>query len=161
MTKNQQRDVATSLTILVFIIVGTTGTLMFFHLFDAYTKQMHEYLGLVFVVAALLHVLVHIKSTKQYFTKKVFLGFFVILLGVVIAFTSSVKEGGVHPKKLAFDKLFGSSIEKSFVLFTPSVDEAKFKLESAGLKLDDAATISQIAKLNKTSPFEIISIISK
>lgn len=161
MSKNKQRDIATSLTIIVFLIVGTTGTLMFFHLFDSYTKRMHEYLGLVFVMAALLHVFVHIKSTKQYFTKKVFLGFVVVFLAVVIGFTSSVKDGGANPKKLVFEKVFESPLEKSLVLFAKSSEDAKAKLEAKGIKILDSNSIMQLAKSNKTNPFEIINIISK
>ena len=56
MTKNKKRDIATSITTLVFLVIGTTGVLMYFHIFDKYTKEMHEIFGLVFVAAVFLHV---------------------------------------------------------------------------------------------------------
>lgn len=160
MDRSKQRDIATSLTILVFLIVGTSGVMMYFHLFDTSIKQMHEVLGLVFVVAALLHVLVHIKSTKQYFTKKIFLGFALVFTGVVTAFVLNA-SGGENPKKAVFDKLFNTPVEKSFALFGDDMQKLKEKLSDAGIKTEGFETIGQIAKNNKTSPFHIIAIISK
>lgn len=56
MNKFMKRDIATSLTAFLFLVIGTTGVLMYFHLLDNYTKKMHENLGLVFVLVILFHV---------------------------------------------------------------------------------------------------------
>jgi len=72
MTTATKRDIATSATALLFTVIGTTGVLMYFHILDNYTKQMHEILGLAFVVAILLHIMVNFKNMKKYFSKKIF-----------------------------------------------------------------------------------------
>jgi len=56
MSKFLKRDIATSLTTFLFIVIGTTGVLMYFHILDSYTKEMHEIMGLAFVAIVFLHV---------------------------------------------------------------------------------------------------------
>ncbi|CCQ75354.1 DUF4405 domain-containing protein [Magnetospira sp. QH-2] len=50
---------ATIFTTATFAVVGLTGSLIFFHLGNAYLMGLHEWLGLAFVVAAGFHVLRH------------------------------------------------------------------------------------------------------
>ncbi len=160
MKKGLLKDIATSSTTLVFLVVGITGVLMFFHLFDAYTKQMHEILGLVFVVAAIVHVFVNFKQMKQYFSKKIFLSLSAVVVAILAVFILNTQDGP-NPKRVIFDKILDGSIEKTFVLFADDKDEILMKLENAGIKFTDQKTIAEIAKANKTSPFRIIDIISK
>ena len=157
MTK--KREFATSLTALMFLVIGITGVMMYFHILDKYTKQMHEILGLVFVAAVLAHVFVHFRSMKQYFSKKIFLSISAITLIVASAFILNAPEGK-SSKAVLVEGVFNSNIEKSFVLFADNADLAKARLEQEGLKTQGLETIDQIAKENKTSPFRIISIIS-
>ncbi len=157
MTK--KREFATSLTALMFLVIGITGVMMYFHILDKYTKQMHEILGLVFVAAVLAHVFVHFRSMKQYFSKKIFLSISAITLIVASAFILNAPEGK-SSKAVLVEGVFNSNIEKSFVLFADNADLAKARLEEAGIKTEGLNTIDQIAKENKTSPFRIISIVS-
>jgi hypothetical protein len=47
---------ATPLAIGIFLVVAVTGCLMFFHAGDRYLKGAHEWLGMAFVLASVLHV---------------------------------------------------------------------------------------------------------
>lgn len=49
------RNYVTPFISLVFLVVGISGLLMFFHLFDGYTEVVHEILGLLFVICYLCH----------------------------------------------------------------------------------------------------------
>ena len=160
MTKNQKRDIATSLTTLIFLVIGITGIFMFFHLFDKYTKELHEILGLAFVVVVIFHVVFNFKSMKQYFSKKVFLLSSIIVAIISLMFIFNAPEGK-SSKDIMFNAVFDSNIEKTFVLFEDNIDLAKIKLVDAGLKIEGLSTIKQIAKENKTSPFKILGILSK
>ncbi len=157
MTK--KREFATSMTALMFLVIGATGVMMYFHILDKYTKQMHEILGLVFVAAVLAHVFVHYKSMKQYFSKKIFLIISVLTLVTVSVFVLNAPEGK-SSKKILAEGVFNSKIEKSFVLFADNADLAKTRLTQAGLKIQGLETIDQIAKENKTSPFRVVQVIS-
>jgi len=159
MTKNQKRDIATSLTTLIFIVIGTTGIMMYFHIFDKYTKEMHEILGLVFVGAVFLHVFFNFNSMKLYFKKKTFLTISILTLLTVGIFVANSPKGD-NPKRLIIESVLTSNIEKSFLLFVDDIDFAKIKLEKAGIKVDEAKTIEEIAKKNNLSPFKIIDILT-
>ena len=41
----------------VFVVSATTGVLLFFHLGERLIKDLHEWVGVAFVAAAILHVL--------------------------------------------------------------------------------------------------------
>jgi len=159
MTKNQKRDIATSLTTLVFIVIGTTGIMMYFHILDKYTKEMHEILGLVFVGAVFLHVFVNFNSMKQYFKKKTFLTISILTLLTVGIFAANSPKGD-NPKRLIIESVLTSNIEKSFLLFVDDIDFAKIKLEKAGIKVAEEKTIDEIAEKNNLSPFKIIDILT-
>ena len=160
MSKNQKRDIATSLTTLLFLVIGITGTFMFFHMFDKYTKELHEILGLAFVVVVLFHVVFNFKSMKQYFSKKIFFASGVVVTIISLVFILNSPEGK-SSKDIMFQAMFDSNINKTFVLFEDNIDLAKIKLLDAGLKIDGLNTIREISKENKTSPFKILGILSK
>ena len=67
------RNYVTPFISLVFLVVGISGLLMFFHLFDGYTEVVHEILGLFFVVCAIFHIILNWKALKIHFKKGVFL----------------------------------------------------------------------------------------
>jgi len=159
MTKNQIRDLATSITTLIFLVIGTTGVMMYFHIFDKYTKDMHEILGLVFVGAVFLHVLFNFNSMKQYFKKKTFYIISVITLLTVVGFVVNAPED-TNAKRLILTKVINTSIQNSFPLFVKDMDLATIKLKEAGIKIDGAKSIREISMINNTSPFEIIKILN-
>jgi len=159
MTKNQKRDIATSLTTLIFLVVGTTGVMMYFHLFDKYTKELHEILGLGFVAAVVFHVAFNFKSMKQYFTKKIFYALSIVTIIVTLGFVLNTQEGE-HPDKIVFDKIINGNINHSFHLLSGDIDLAKMKLEEKGIIINSSLSIKEISKANDKNPFEIIEIIT-
>ena len=160
MTRNQKKEIATSFTTLIFLVVGTTGVMMYFHLFDNYTKELHEILGLGFVAAVVFHVFFNFKSMKQYFTKKIFFAVSIATLMITLGFILNTPKGE-HPKKIVFDKIINGDIKHSFVLLSEDVDLATIKLKEKGILVKDLRTIKDISRINKISPFIIIEIITK
>lgn len=155
------REIATSFTTILFIIISLSGILMFFHLFDAPLKELHEILGIGFVLAALFHVMFNFSSMKRYFTKKVFI--FAGILGILVSsafIVQSVKQQGENPKTLLIQKALDAPLDVSFALLNISTKEAFAKLERSHIILKNEATISQIAQANKTSPFQIVSLLN-
>ncbi|HMA91750.1 MAG TPA: DUF4405 domain-containing protein [Polyangiaceae bacterium] len=55
----QLRVWVTPLTIGTFLVVGSTGVAMFFHANTSLGKVLHEWLGWLLVVAAVLHVVIN------------------------------------------------------------------------------------------------------
>ena len=63
------RPWATPLVIGVFILMSVTGLLMFFHKSVGLNKLAHEWFGLLFIIGAIIHVIVHYASFTKYFRK--------------------------------------------------------------------------------------------
>lgn len=97
---------------------------------------------------------------KSYFSKKVFLYSGIIISAVALTFILTSKTGE-NPKTTLINSVLNAPLENSFVIFSESSQIAKEKLEKAGLKIDNAKSINELAKLNKTSPFKVVSILSE
>jgi uncharacterized membrane protein len=160
MNKFLKRDIATSFTVFLFLVMGITGVFMYFHILDNYTKQMHEILGLVFVLVIFFHVFFNWKAMKSYFSKKVFFTSGIITALIALFFILNAKTGE-NPKAILINKTLSAPIETSFLIFSKSIESANEKLQKAGIKVENANSLNELAKLNKTSPFEIITILSQ
>jgi hypothetical protein len=160
--KNPEKTIikttVTSFTAFLFLMVGITGILMFFHIFDNYTKVTHEILAIVFVLFSISHLIVNWKSFKRYFKKLVFLtsGMIVFLFALLFIYIS--KNSGDLQRDLT-EKLLRSPISHSFVVINKSFDQTKAKLESNGIMIGESNTIEEISIKNQISPQEIIELI--
>ncbi|WP_135081325.1 DUF4405 domain-containing protein [Terasakiella sp. SH-1] len=60
---------ATVATVATSIVVGISGVMLFFHVGEGYVKGAHEWIGMAFFVAALLHALRHVKPITKLLPK--------------------------------------------------------------------------------------------
>ena len=98
------RPWATPLTIGAFVLMATTGLLMFFHLESGLNKTAHEWLGWAMVTGVAAHAALHWRSFKRYLTDlrtgQVIVGAFLLLLAA--SFFVPVEEGeGLPPPVMA------------------------------------------------------------
>ncbi len=162
MTRSEGRNLATSLTATVFLIVGTTGVLMYFHLLDQYTKSLHEILGLLFVAAALLHIFFNWKAMQGYFGKRVFHFAAAAVIAVTVGFLANASaQSGPNPKDLLIRSVLEAPIDTALQVLKVDSKSAAEKLSAEGITMENAASLSAIAKNNKTSPFRIVAILAK
>ncbi len=160
MKMSQGKDFATSFTTVSFMVVGLSGVMIFFHLFDNYVKDLHEILGLFFVAVVFLHVVFNWKSMKNYFSKKIFNIALVFALLVSIGFVFSSSSKGENPKGILIESVLKAPLNISTAVLNIQQNEAIAKLELAGIKIVENSTIDQIAKANQTSPFKIVAILT-
>lgn len=150
-----KRNIVTPYLTFLFLIVGLSGILMFFHIFDEYTKVVHELLGLVFVIFSVLHIIVNWAGIKKYFNQRVF-----IVSGIVIFILSTVFIViGKLDKDLereVMDKLVKSPVSHSFYVLDMSYEQAEAKLRNRGIIIGASNTIEEISVKNKKSPKEIM-----
>ncbi len=158
MSKFLKRDFATSFTTTLFLVIGISGVMMYFHFYDSKVKEMHEVLGLFFVAAILLHVFVNWASMKKYFSKKIFLIASAITL-IAAGFFVVTAPSGENPKGTIIKSVLNAPLKDSFKILNVEYDYAIMSLENNGIKINDEVSISKLAKNNKTSPFKIVSII--
>lgn len=154
--KYEHRDLATSLTALMFVVIGVTGVLMFFHLFDAQVKKLHEIMGLVFMAAAALHVYFNWKSMRRYFAKPVFVSTSIAAAAVFIA----ASGGGANPKSEIVRVVLAAPLEEAVHVLGGGEDTLA-RLESEGIRVAGATSIQGVAEANGISPFKVVEIVTR
>lgn len=79
------------------LVIGLTGSLLFFHLGEGLFKGMHEWLGLFFVAVMIIHMLSNWNALKKYFNEQVArLGVISVLLvtGVFLGSSAFSQQSG-------------------------------------------------------------------
>lgn len=162
MSSSKKREIITSVTTFTFIIIAITGIMMFFHVLDQYTKQLHEILGLAFVFIAACHIFINWKSMKNYFKKSAFLYSALLGLIVSISFIAQATTGtGKESSKMVMKAVFNAPFETVISMLGQDLQLANQKLKESGIKIENSHTISELSKNNNTSTFNIVKIISQ
>ena len=144
------RQIATPLTIGAFVIMSTTGILMFFHLNSGLNKLVHEWAGWAMVAGVLAHVVVNWRPFKRYFFNGI-AGRSLIGLGVVVLVASFIplpggQGRGGSTQALAMRAIAGAPISDVAPLTGKSVDQIIKDLSKVGITLpDSSASIQSVA----------------
>lgn len=156
------RKYVTTPVIAAFGVLGISGVLMFFHVKNGGIVTMHEWIGLLFVLFATLHIIVNWKAFSNYFSQKVA----VLIMAVVL-----VTGGGIY---IAND-VEGANPIKAFVMKTGnaplvhvapvvgvSTEDAMAKLEAAGVSVEsEEDSLSTIAGMNGRKSMDLLGILLK
>lgn len=153
-----KREYATSLTAVTFLLIAVSGVMMYFHLLDNYVKEMHEIVGLIFVGAVVLHLVANWGAMKNYFPKGVFRAMAAAMVVVAIGFVATA-ESGKNAKGQIIEAVFKAPIEQSFPLLGNDVAAGTEKLAKAGIQINQAKTIEEIAQANHKPPFAIVGVL--
>jgi hypothetical protein len=152
------RKYITPFIALIFIVVGVTGTLMFFHIFDGYTEVVHEFLGISFVGCAVFHIMINWPGLKTHFGKNVF-----IPAAIVVAVFSTgiivMERMNVPIDTVIINKLTKAPLYDSLKVLGVNYDKAALALTEHGLSLKGANTLEDIWIKNNVSPEDVIDII--
>ncbi len=160
MKKATLRDIATSLTALIFIVIGMSGVMIYFHFYDMQVRELHEIIGLVFVSVTLFHIFVNWKSMKKYFSKKIFIITLVATTIVSSGFVINSLNQGQNPKLLVIQSVLTAPIKNSLKVLNIEYEVAMKKLEAQNIKIENNSSIQTIAQANKISPFKVVLIIT-
>jgi hypothetical protein len=147
--------------VFIFLIVGISGILMFFHLLDDYTNVVHEFLGLTFACFAILHVITNWKSIENYGKKrKLFLPSVIILFASISLIVIAKLKGNLERELL--ERMIQAPVCYSFKTLKIDYYQAKeiFRKHNIVLK-DSLQSIQEIGTANKKSPEDIIELIYK
>jgi len=160
--KKNLKTLATSLTTLVFLVVGISGVFLYFHIFERSVKELHEILGLLFVAAALFHLFFNFNSMKNYFKNKIFVFSSVVIVLVSLAFIiPNSQNTAPSPKGIIIKSVLNGTIEDSVAILGSDMDQLELKLKNVGITLKDEATINQLAKSNNISAYKIVDMITQ
>ncbi|MEG3617135.1 DUF4405 domain-containing protein [Magnetovibrio sp. PR-2] len=142
---------ATVLTAITFVIVGVTGVMVFFHLGTQYVMGMHEWLGLVMVAAAALHMTRHMKALGKQLQKpraRVWLATGALVTAVFVGSALLAPSGG-NPMKAYAHKSIDASVSAIGAVLNVSDSDVQARLEAAGLDANDLnMSVNDVAAFN-------------
>lgn len=122
---------ATQQVIPLSIIVAVTGVMMFFHLAQDKVSALHEWLGLAFVVAMVLHIM---KNSKPFINSantprtRLFIGLFLIVSASFVFYPKGEED---NPFRKTTTLLMNASIADAAPVFGLSGEEMVNRLAKA------------------------------
>jgi len=152
------RNYVTPFISLLFVVVGISGLLMFFHLFDGYTEVVHEVLGLFFLICAVFHILLNWKALKIHFKKAVFLP---ALFGIITISTILVVTERMYPPVdlQMMNRIVEAPLNDAFKALNINYEEATTKLKAKGISVENLQSFGDLWKKNNADAEEIIDLL--
>ncbi|WP_437940152.1 DUF4405 domain-containing protein [Sorangium sp. So ce341] len=149
------RTFVTPFLAFIFVSVGFSGVLMFFHLADGFTEVLHEVLGLTFVLFAFLHVAINWKSMKSHFGKR---NFFIAAAAVAVLSVGLIilERAQIPADLIIMERVARAPISDSFRVLEIDHIKAAMALNKKGIGLEGAGTIEDIWLNNDSSPEEVV-----
>lgn len=148
------RKYFTSLVAFSFLVVGGTG--LYFKLFSKNhtLEEIHTWIGIIMVVAAIVHLiqnmksmLIHLKQLKVYL---LLIPIFIIIL--VFSLEGAKEPKGLDPKAIS-RKVLEAKIIQIAPLFNKSPEEIVYKIKNDGLSVSNSEqSLSEIARNNHQPP---------
>lgn len=153
---------ATPLTISTSLIVLGTGAFMEFAFKNKTIEEIHAQVGIVLMIATILHLIVNWAPLKNHFKKKnLYLLAIIPLILIGVQLTSAPDQKGMSPG-LLFKKLENAKISTVSDLFQKDVESIKMKLEKEGIKIEsNEQSISDIANKNQSNPRKILEVFNQ
>lgn len=147
---------ATAATIGLFAVVGVTGILVFFHVGNGVLMGAHEWLGLAFVAASVLHVVRNGKGFAKLLGQartRIVLG----LVGVATAaFIASAAGGAGNPMKQFVGIAANAPISAVAPVLGLKGPDLLVRLEKAGVQV--TATDRSFADIAKEQNLEMAQV---
>ncbi len=158
---SKTRSWSTPITIGTFFFTGVSGAMLFLHFGEGLIKEAHEWIGLAFIIGALLHVKVNWASFKRYFSlglpRTIMAS---ILTGSLVFMVASGHEEGGNPMKAAIKTIEAAPLSLVAQLQSRDTDELHQMLETKGFTVaDNTTTLQTIASDSGKSGRELITLL--
>ena len=152
------RKYVTPFITLVFLVLSITGILMFFHLFDGYTEVVHEFIGLIFIVCALLHIAINWKALKVHLKWGIVIPATLLLAALSLLLMFHQLQ---HPKvdTILLEKMTNAPLGDAFIVLQVDSLEVVTRMKDNGISMEGAETMKEIWIRNHVSPEKVIYLI--
>lgn len=142
---------ATAATIGLFAITGITGLLLFFHLGASFFKGIHEWLGVLFVIASVFHVVRNGRAFLRLMARPrtlVVCGMALAVSAVMLVGAGSQQQtAGGDPVRSIMTTMAKASVSEVAVLLHEPADAVVARLQGAGAAGANATqSLSQISE---------------
>ncbi len=146
----------------VFVASATTGVLLFFHLGERLIKELHEWMGVVFVAAAALHIARNARPLAAYARRPALWIAAALVLAsaaafVVPALAVTPKEGG--GARALSRVLLRAPLEEVAPLLDTTPAALAQRLTAAGLTVAaTSASLADVAAASGRPPREVLDL---
>lgn len=155
------RTWATPLTIGAFVLMASTGVLMFFHLDTGMNKEAHEWLGWAMVAGVAAHVIANWSAFARHLTRPsalAFIGVFVLMLAASF-FIKKDEEGG-NPARKVSQAVIRAPLSQVAPLSGQRPQALVEALRAAGFTVASAdQTLESITGPEREAQFKALSVI--
>ena len=142
------------------LVVAVSGVMMFYHLEEGLVKSMHEWLGLLFVVAIVLHVLNHWMPVSRYLQSKQAVAIIVLVLAIAGGWIATSGDTREHPAKRLLGKVQRAPLSVVAGLQNEPIDALMSRLQQAGITVvSQQQSVADIAAKNSRNPMELMDIL--
>lgn len=158
------RNVLSGFLAVLFIAVSITGVMMYFKIRIFSSETIHIWIGFLFVLISLLHLVKNWSGFLSYFKKSstfgaISAGFFLVALFVIVPLFGP-QDKGINPKGAMINALMNAPIEKIAVFL--DMDGAlmiKRLSDQKQIMVSPKQSVSEIAKANHKNNDEILGVL--
>ena len=153
-----KREFITPYVTFLAFILGVSGVFMFLHIFDNYTKIVHEVFGLIFVVFSSIHLWINWKGFKKLFKHKHFPLALFLTSALTIAFVT-LNHFDPDKEAIVINKLFDAPVEQVLIALKLDKEKTLAKFSENGISVDVSKTLNDASKINNIPPQDILGIV--
>ncbi|PSW90193.1 hypothetical protein C0W92_09180 [Photobacterium angustum] len=161
---DQMKKYWTPLTLVCALLVLTSGSLLFLDINSKNIVLMHEWIGILMVIAVLGHAFLYKNSIIKHLSRKnnIVMMATILLLGIAMIQSDKEVEQSNNVSVALFDSIDNAPITLMSELTHQPINNLIDKIKLAGFTADDPKqSIVQIAQLNHQQPEDMISVIYK
>ncbi|SHE87522.1 protein of unknown function [Ruegeria intermedia] len=149
------RSWATPLTIGSFLIMGTTGSLMFFHLNSGFNKSIHEWAGWAMMIGVAAHLILNWRPFTVYFKRPAALAIIAGCAGL-LALSFLPIGGGGNPMLAVFRAINDADAAVVIQLSGLDLETGLQRLEQAGFHAEPGTRISDLTDGDRGRQMQIV-----
>lgn len=160
---NSWLRVSTPAVAAVFVVSAVTGVLLFFHLGERLIKELHEWIGVAFVAAALLHALRNRKALAAHARRPALWIAAGLALATAAAFivpAMAPREGGGDGSRRLLQAMMAAPLEQVAPILATTPADLSARLTAAGFTVAGPTTsLREVAKASGRPPQELTAVL--
>lgn len=154
------RRYSTPGTAILSVVVGVTGVILFFHLAKGAAETIHEWLGVAFILVAVLHVIRHRGSFAQMLKQRhmqILTGATALGLAAFVALAPPKPPG--NPMIRLAKAAEHAPLSQLAPVIGSSAGEVLARLRQSGINAESGDTLAVLASTHHKQPAELIAMI--
>lgn len=149
---------ATAATAVLFTVVAASGLALFFHVGEDLVKEMHEWLAVIMVSAAALHIYKNWRPLVGYFRRRTILAPLALTVIAAAAFIVPASiSSGENPRARIFQALENAKLSDVGQMLEVTPDELAGTLKTRGFVIaSNEQRLSEIARASNKPPMAVV-----